>query len=621
VRCETAEAALSERMDGDLDEKRRAELEQHLATCGRCRAFERGAGRIRVLTRLETAEPVPDLVPQIMRRVRAETPAPFRRPAARWARNVAAFAAGAVAAGVLVAGLPGVRRGPSPALATEIPVRIADTSPQVSSYRATFRIVERGFHPRVPRRAFLVDVAFRAPERFRSRVTDLTSYPGPGWPVTDVTMAVDGGTWLLDAPRSCPREALPACAPEGRDVRRVTGRPPFDGDAPLPTDIVLPVRTLAGSGQVSVRGEDVVLGREAIVVELAYRDASPLFGFFQAGGVWRPFYPHDRVLVSLDSETLFPLAFEVRAAASPERIGWASANALPEERAGSLLLRAEAERLGRGPAISWRPAGGPGQPARDLGFREVAAEDLAAPAPPRLAGLRPYRSGRLGGPGQPGDQIILSYARGLSWLVLRETRSWDGPSLFGDLTDLARPVWVGAGVAYYEPASGELGRRLSIHGSDWDVELESNLPLSDLLKVAGALPVVGRPAPAGWLDQLPVDQALVEAPFALMPADLPTDYRPWAARIDGPRAVTVWFRRPGVEPGPGIVLHQAAGVELPPPLEGEVLAVRVRATVGRYSPGRGVLEWTEGNVYRSLGGGALDLAGLLAVADSLEAST
>jgi hypothetical protein len=34
-----------------------------------------------------------------------------------------------------------------------------------------------------------------------------------------------------------------------------------------------------------------------------------------------------------------------------------------------------------------------------------------------------------------------------------------------------------------------------------------------------------------------------------------------------------------------------------------------------------VLEWTEGNVYRSLGGGALDLGGLLAVADSLEAST
>jgi Putative zinc-finger len=621
VRCEAAEAALSERMDGDLDAKRRAELEHHLATCDRCRAFERGAGRIRVLTRLEAAEPVPDLVPQIMRQVRAEAPAPLRRPAIRWARHVAAFAAGAIAAGVLVAGLPGARRGPSPALAREIPMRIADASSEVTSYRATFRIVERGFHPRVPRRAFLVDVAFRAPERFRSRVTDLTSYPGPAWPATNVTMAVDGGNWLLDAPRSCPREALPACAPEGRDVLRVTGRPPFDGDAPLPTDIVLPVRTLAGSGRVSVRGEEVVLGRDAVIVELAYRDASPLFGFFQGGGVWRPFYPHDRVLVSLDRETWFPLAFEVRAAASPERIGWASANGLPEERAGTLLLRAEAERLGRGPSPSWRPTGAPSQPSRDLGFRDVAAEDLNAPAPRQLAGLRPSRSGRLAGPGQPADQVLLSYARGLSWLVIRETRAWEGPSLFGDLTELARPVRVGAGVGYYEPASGELGRRLGIHGTDWDIELESNLPLTHLLKVAGTLPVVGRPAPAGWLDRLSVDQALAEAPFALMPAELPTDYRPWAARNDGPRAVTVWFRRPGVEPGPGIVLHQAAGVELPPPLEGEVLAVRVRGTVGRYSPGRAVLEWTEGNVYRSLGGGALDLAGLLAVADSLEAST
>jgi hypothetical protein len=33
-----------------------------------------------------------------------------------------------------------------------------------------------------------------------------------------------------------------------------------------------------------------------------------------------------------------------------------------------------------------------------------------------------------------------------------------------------------------------------------------------------------------------------------------------------------------------------------------------------------MLEWVEGNVYRSLGGGALDLPGLLSVAGSLEPS-
>jgi hypothetical protein len=613
VRCETAERALSEHLDDELEAKRGPDLEAHLATCPRCRAFEHQARRLRELTRLRPAAPVPDLVPQIMDRVRLEAPIPLRPPLPRWTRYTAAFAAGVVVAALIVAGLPGVRRGVPPALATEIPQRIAEASNHVASYRATFRLVERGFHPRVPRRSFLADVAFRAPERFAVRITDLTSYPGPSWPSNDITLAVDGSRWFLDAPRGCPIEALPLCAPEGRDVIRVIGRPPFDGDTPLPTDIVLPVRMLAGSDRVAVRGEDTVLGRDAVVVELAYHDAGPLFEFLRAGGLWRPFFPHDRVLVSLDRETWFPLAFEVLAAGGPDRARWAAGLGLVDERPGGVLFRAQAERLVAGPDDRWRPvAGGPG--SRDLGFRDVPVEGLEAAVPGELAGLRPYRAGTFAG----REEVVLSYARGLSWLVIRETERWAGSGLFGDIGDLARPLRLpGGGVAYYEPAADALGRRLAVHARGWDVSMETNLPRSDLLAVAASLPVAGHRAPAGWLDQVSVDRAVAETPFALLPSDLPADYRPWAARLEGPDAVTVWFRRPGAEPGPGIVLYQSAGVGLPPPLEGEVLAVRVRGVVGRYSPSRGLLEWVEEGVYRSLGGGALDLAGLLSVAGSL----
>ncbi|HEX2024788.1 MAG TPA: hypothetical protein VHH92_00155, partial [Actinomycetota bacterium] len=575
--------------------------------------------RVREQTRLRAATPVPDLVPEIMRRVATEAPVGLRSPRRTWAGMAAAFAAGVVAAAVAVAGLPGVRRGPSPALAEAIPDRIADASAEVAGYRATFRIVERGFHRRVSRRVFIAHVAFRAPERFRVDIEDRTTYPAPGWPRNDVTLAVDGARWGLDAPRGCPREALPSCAPVGRDVIRVVGRPPFEDDAPLPTDIVLPVRTLAGSGRVAVRGSGEVLGRDAVVVELAYRDAAPLFGFLHAGGVWRPIFPHDRVLVSLDEATWFPLAFEVVASSSPEREAWSIANAVPAERPGALVLGANVIRFGSPPEPGWVPdvPGGP-TATRDLGFREAPPGALDAPAPTELLGLRPFRTGTLPGPAGSGSLAIRSYARGLSWLTVTATRGWDGPSLFGDLGDLAEPVRAGEGTVYYEPASGTAARRVAVHERGWDVELESNLPRSELLAIAASLPVTGQPVPKAWLDRVPARAALNGAPFVLMPTRLPADYRPWGARLTADGAVTVWFRRPGVEPGPGIVLHQARGAALPPPLEGEVLAVTVRGSPGRYSPARGELEWVEDGVYRSLGGGALDLTGLLRVASSLE---
>ncbi len=589
MRCELAERELSARMDGAGEEPLDDALTSHLGTCPRCRAFRDASARIREATRVGPADPVPDLVPAIMAEVgrvgRAERPG---GPAGA----ALAFAAGVIAAMVVAGGLPGIRQAPTSALATEIPRGIATTSAEVTSYRATFRIVELGFHTSVPRRDFIAEVAFRAPERFRARITDRTDYPSAAWPRNDVVLAVAGDRLLLDAPRGCPRAALPTCAPGGRDVRTVRGRPPFDGQAALPTDIVLPVRSLGGSERVRVRGETEVLGRRGIVVELAYRDASPLFAYLQAGGMWRPFLPHDRVLVTLEAGTWFPLAYEVRAAS------------------GRAVFRAEARRLGPGPGPEWVPFTGAGR-ARDLGFEEAPFGSVAAgmPTPSRTGGLGPHRAGRI------GDETVLSYADGLSWLVVRVPSGGAAP--VPDPAAERVPLSDG-GVGYYEPATAAAGRRAFVGGDGDTVILESNLPREELLEAAASLPGRGSPIPAAERGRVSLEEAVAAAPYALVPSELPPEYRLTAATVDG-SGVTLHFRRPGAElDDGGLQLYQAAQVALPPPLEARVVAVRVRGVDGRYSPTRGALEWVEDGVYRSLGGGALDLPGLLRVAGSLE---
>jgi hypothetical protein len=623
MRCEVAERRLSARLDGDRLHRADPALEDHVAGCARCQGFRARAERVRHLARLAPAEPVPDLVPRIMAEVRAGRPGRPVPPA--WSRYAAAFVAGGVAAALVAGGLPGLRRGPTPALATAIPRRVAEASTEVTRYRATFDVVERGFHRLVPRRTFTAEIAFVAPERFRAELRDTTAYPDPTWPRNDVLLAGDGDRWLLDAPTTCPRQALPTCAVGGRTVQSVRGREPFDGDTLLPTDIVLPVRTLAGTERVRVVGRTSVAGQEAVVVELAALDATPLFAFLQAGGAWRPFFPQDRVLVSLDAASLFPLAYEVRAAASPERDAWALRMDLDREAPGALLLRAEVRSFHTDVPAGWRPIRGPLASARDEGFRQRPTDGLHRavgyrPAVPRdLGGLRPYRAGTFASGDRPADEVLLSYTRGLAWLKMRQTRSWSQGALFGDVGPLARQVPLpGGGVGYYEPATGTLGRRLSLHAPGWDLYLESNLPREVLLRVAGSLPVRGALAPEAWLDQVPLDQALSVAPYLLLPRSLPEGYGFWSAHLEG-GGVTLYFRRPGTElDGAGIRLHQAEGVGLPPPLDPDVLAVQVRGVTGRYTPARGELEWVEDGVYRSIGGASLDLAGALRVAGSLE---
>jgi hypothetical protein len=628
MRCEAAERELSAYLDGEAVS---ADMREHVESCPRCREFEARARRLRELVRLEPAAPVPDLVPRIMEEARRR-PSPRAAPA--WLGYAASFVAGAVAASLIAGGLPALRRGPEPALATEIPRRVVAAAAEVTSYRAAFVVTERNFHPRVPRRRFETRVAFSAPERFRARISDTTVYPGASWPRNDLTLAVDRDRWLLREPLTCPREALPACSFGGVRFRAVQGREPFDADAPLPTDIVLPVRTLSGTDRVRVVGETAALGRDAVVIELAYRDATPLFEYIHAGGSWRPLYPHDRVLVTLDRETWFPLAYEVHPIGGLERDRWALRNGLPVERPDRPILTVRARSFRSGPVAVPRL---PGMPGTDEGFRDRPIGSLAAVTgwapvlPAELRGLTPYRAGTYAG--RAMDEVLLSFTRGLTWLKVRETRAWDEPAPYGDVGELAQAVSLpGGGTGYYEPATAELGRRLSIHAPGIDLYLESNLPRRDLLAVAGSLPVRGLRVPDRWLslrlpggevqERVSIEEAVRGAPFVLLPGDLPEGYRPAAAfelQAEDRREVTVYFRRPGSElDGVGIRLHQATGVALPPPTDPGALAVRVRGTTGRYSPSRGELEWIEDGVYRSLSGTALDLGGLLATSRSLE---
>ena len=612
MRCEAAELELSARLDGEPDRAVAQQVDAHLEGCTSCRAFLAGAEQLRVATRVRAAVPVPDLVPQIMDAV--SLPARPTRlsgaPRRVWLPRAAAFAAGLLVASILFGELPALRRGPSPALATEIPDEVAAATREITSYRATFEITERNFHPRVPRREFTAEIRFRAPERFRASISDRTAYPSDAWIPNDILLAIHESRWLLDAPRTCPREALAGCELVGRDVQAVVGRAPFEGDTALPTDIVLPVRTLVDIGRVQVVEETTALGRDAVVVALDYHDATPLFSYLHAAGTWRPFFPHDQVFVTLDRESWFPLAYEVRAGSSIERSVWATRQGLPPEPSGTLLFRARASSLGEGPGATWQALRPLGPSARSHGFVDKPASSIESriggtpPLPTALAGLEPYASGLV------GDRFVFAYARGLGWLTV------SGPiGGNAETPSLAMPVELARGLGLYEPSTSEHGRRMTILGSERDLVLETNLPREQLLEIASSTPVSGL-AP----DELTQD--LEDARHAvrslLVPTPPPSGYRLWA--VDArPGTATLHYLRPGSElDGLGIRLYQSRGAELPPPLDLEVVGVRVRGVAGRYSAERAELEWVENGVYRSLRAAALDLAGLVRVAGSLE---
>ena len=64
--CESLRVDISARLDGELDESRARELDEHLETCAACRGYEARMRSVRRAMRVRSAEPVPDLTAAIM---------------------------------------------------------------------------------------------------------------------------------------------------------------------------------------------------------------------------------------------------------------------------------------------------------------------------------------------------------------------------------------------------------------------------------------------------------------------------------------------------------------------------------------------------------------------------
>jgi outer membrane lipoprotein-sorting protein len=616
-------------------------LEQHLQTCAACRAFEAGAYKLREHARIGLAPAVPDLVEPIMAAIEAEArPAPrrvrpLRAPAPR--RPLLPRLAPAVAAavvGLLVGSLAvgGPWSHEHRATAVDVTEGVAAAAARLDAYRATFSIVERNLAPDVPRRDLSMEVWFRAPERFRLDVTDHTIYPSDAYSPTDLRLVVDGSTWYARAPSPCPTTGCPPTE------TLVTNRTPLSSTATAPTDLVLPVTTLSDDEGVTVLGTGMVLGRPALRVEMRFERAAPLFPFLQLGGTWRPFFPDDRVVLWLDAKTWSPLEWSVYPAGGPERAQWELRFGLPEEPKVTPILKVEAVAVSEKAPPAAVFAVPTTVSAVDQGATTVPLDAVEREAgyepvtPAEVDGLSLYQVALPSDPAGKAGDTVLAYSRGMQWLKVGESRSWEGDSLLGPVGPHAQEVALeGGGVAYYEPATEDHGRRLAIHTSDSDLYLETNLSRDALLRVASSLPLKGltlpqdwrvRETPEGTIERVSLEDAEAAVPFELLlPQTLPEGTTLAAVellQLGDAVGVTAYFQAEDVALGSGeIRVHLEQADDLPPSTASDQQSVQVRGVEGRFTLEAARLEWIEGGLYVSVEAPGLELTDLLAIASSL----
>jgi hypothetical protein len=642
-------------MDGErLSPRLTAAVERHVADCTACAAFEAGAWKLREAARFEVAPAVPDLVDSIMASVQRERQerAPTRlrllpggrarRPLLpdriRLAPVAAALAVGLVV-GSLAVGGPWQRPEGLSVDAAEVTRGVAAAATTLSSYQARFAVTEYHFAPDVPVREFSMNVWFQAPERFRLDVVDHTQYPSKDVTPTDLELIVNGSSWYSVGPSACP---IDVCPPRQTVVEN---RVPFSSTTPAPTDLILPVTSLADANQLEVVGRGNLLGRPAIEVRLPFDLAEPLFPFLSLGGSWRPFFGSDQVDLWLDATSWLPLSYAVYPAGGRERDEWALRFGLPSESPDQPIFQVVALSVDRQPpgAGTFRipqTSGGTDQGAKpvsifqaseETGFRPIEPEDVDGLSMYQVV-LPPASTSK----GEP-PQTLITYSKGLAWLKLGETRDWTSNTLYGPVSLQAQEVSLANGsVAYYEPATADHGRRLSIHAVGTDLYVETNLSRDMLLNVAGSLRVTGIPIPATWAvrtspegvtERVTLAQAAAETPFTIMlPGSdaLPAGYSVASAeivRLHQGTALNVYFQQQDTDLGTGpIRLHEEVATKLPPASSAAQSEVEVRGVIGRWTPDRNQLEWVEQGVYLSLDAGGLSLADLLAVAASLEPS-
>jgi hypothetical protein len=621
MKCAQARVELSARMDGELDGPAALALDRHLQTCKECRRHEEELQAVRSALRVVSAEDVPDLTAEIMARVESAAPALDRR-SRRWARA----RTGLVAAAATIALLLGVtmEQPGDVAGAEEIVGRMRSAARALGSYRATYTITERGWHPDVGVRRFVAKLWFDAPERFRMELRDHTAFPEPDrWPRNDVDIVSGPSRWWIQEPFSCPVEALPGCAkPADRSERSLVHRTPFDGTTALPTDIILPLETLSGAGGFDVAGPQSVAGRSAYRVDLTYRAARPLVAAMQAGGAWRPFHPLDRVRLWIDETTWFPLRFDVIAGDSPERELWSESMGL-DDAAGDVLLGVRARSFSTPDEIrSRRFSAPPSEASADGGFAP-GPETLFSTtgAPQYTAKLEPYRAGTT------NAGTVLTYSDGMTWLkvVLSDAASRPERAAGADPSLADEIEFTPGSFGYYRPSDETLRRQIDVFGPNAHVHLESNLGRAELARVAASTAVRGkRVEPRMWGRSKRV--ADMDAfPWVKEPQWLPSGYdtaTPSAAVVSRARGsnstVVLYYRNPEAEfDGSGVRITQSRGAILPPSSEVFVTDVAVNGVRARWASGRGELEWRHRGVYRAVRAPSFDLSVVLAIAEGL----
>jgi len=499
VICDRVQAALSARLDGErLPARVAADVDEHVAGCASCTAFLAGSERLRRAVRIRAAEDVPDLVEPIMtavatlpRRRRLPRPGARRATGSRrpsWTPVAAALVVGLVAGSIAVGGpLRNPRDEPAEAARIVRGIRVA--ARRLTAYRASYTVIEHGM-PGVDTRTFAMDVSFRAPERYRLDVRDLTTYP-TGWGPTDLTFVQDGTATYRRGPLPCPAVIGPGACLLARGSTTIARS--YEPEAPLAADLILPIDVLGNPARVQVVATGSVLGRPAVEVVTTFDRAQELFPFRTLGGTWRAIFPGDRVAIWLDAERWYALRATVYPANDPERRAWEPRFGLGPEDPSTPILDVAATSIRTSPP----PPGTFAMP------RGTGPEVAAASAVARRLGARPvtptYTAGLVRtsavlppAGGSSGKQALLTYSSGLSYLRVTEGEPAAGSASLGPT---AVRVQLSNGVAYYEPASDSRGRRLAIHTSDGDLLLETNLTRDDLLRIAATLPIHAEPFP------------------------------------------------------------------------------------------------------------------------------
>jgi len=496
VTCERAQAALSARLDGErLPARVAGEVDEHVARCAACTAFVAGSERLRRAVRIRAAEDVPDLVEPIMTAV-ATLPRPRRlpRPGGRratgarrpsWAPVAAALVVGLVAGSIAVGGpLRNPRDEPAEAARIVRGIRVA--ARRLSAYQARYTVVEHGM-PGVDTRTFAMDVAFRAPERYRLDVRDLTTYP-TGWGPTDLTFVQDGTATYRRGPLPCPAVIGPGACLLARGSTTIARS--YEPEAPLAADLILPIDVLGSPGRVRVVATGSVLGRPAVEVATTFDRAQALFPFRTLGGTWRAIFPGDRVTIWLDADRWFALRASVYPVDDAERRAWEPRFGLgPEDPATPILdVAATSIRTSTPPPGTFAMPGGT---APDVAAASAVARRLGARpvTPTYTAGLERTSTVLPPAGGSSGGQALLTYTSGLSYLRVTEGEAPTGTTAVTALGPTTETIQLSNGTAYYLPASESRGRRLTIHTSDGDLLLETNLPREDLLRIAATLPI------------------------------------------------------------------------------------------------------------------------------------